>query len=184
MPVFISLLRGINVGGNKIVKMDALQQVYSSLGFARVQTHLQSGNVLFQSELTDRARLAKKIEDAIEETFGFQSDIVLRNSAQLREVIARSPWSTEQLADPGRLLVLFLSGVPDSAALRDFLKAHAGPEEIAAKGQELYLSFPTGMGQSKLNTVQLLKKLKTSGTGRNWNTVTKLLELAQRMDAL
>ncbi len=178
MPVYISLLRGINVGGNKLIKMDALKALYAALGFDRPRTLLQSGNVVFSVKGSDQARLEKRIAGAIAQEFGFEVEIVLRSVSQWQDVIARSPFARRKL-DPSRLVVMFLARKPDPEGLRRLLAADIAPEEIVPGGQELYIHYPNGIGRSKLGKVPMEKLLKVPGTARNWNTVTKLFDLAQ-----
>lgn len=178
MPVFISLLRGINVGGNKLIKMEALKGLYASLGFDHPRTLLQSGNVVFGAKGTDQARLEKRIAGAIAEEFGFEVEIMLRSLSQWRDMMARNPFAGRDL-NPSRLVVMVLARKPDAEGLRRLLATDIAPEEIVPSGKELYIHYPDGIGRSKLAKVPMEKLLKTPGTARNWNTVTKLFDLAQ-----
>jgi uncharacterized protein (DUF1697 family) len=179
MAIFISLLRGINVGGNKIIKMDALRTLCESAGLTQVRTYLQSGNVVFASEQTDRAQLIAQLEAGIQQLFGFSAEVILRSPEEISRVIDHHPLSPDKLADPKRLLVMFLSSTPSAAAIDSLLKTFEEPEEIHPRGQEIYLYYPDGVGRSKLAPGFIEKQLKVSGTARNWNTVTALLTLAQ-----
>jgi uncharacterized protein (DUF1697 family) len=178
MPVYISLLRGINVGGHKKIKMADLRALYESLDFTGTKTILQSGNAIFESQQSDRVQLSKQIEAAIEEHFDFHTHIIIRTTAEMKDVIERNPFSAEQETDPKKLLVMFLSAVPDAAAIDNLRQAHSGSEKIQSSGQELYLYYPDGAGRSKLTTTLIEKKLAIVGTARNWNTVSKLVVLA------
>ncbi|MBZ0306624.1 MAG: DUF1697 domain-containing protein, partial [Anaerolineae bacterium] len=142
MPVYISLLRGINVGGHKKIKMADLRALVESLGFTHTQTLLQSGNILFESDPSDPVQLAQQLENAVEAHFGFSSHIIIRTPAEMNEVMERNPFSTEQETDPSKLLVMFLSALPDAEAIANFMQAHTGSEKIHASGQELYLYYP------------------------------------------
>ena len=179
MPVYISLLRGINVGGHKRIKMAELRALYESLGLAGAQTLLQTGNVVFKSDIDDPAQVCKLIEDGIEQQFGFHSQIILRTPDELRGVIERNPLFARSAFDPKKLLVMFLADIPALNAIDDLIEAHTGPESIDIDGREAYLYYPDGMGRSKLSNVLVEKKLGVAGTGRNWNTVTRLNELAE-----
>jgi uncharacterized protein (DUF1697 family) len=183
MTTVVSMLRGINVGGNRIIKMDALRALYESLGLERPQTFIQSGNVVFRTKARAVAPLAKKIEDAIERTFGFRSDVLCRTSAELRSVIARNPFAKRQDINPGKLLVVFLSGAVDNEARKKLLEIKAEPEELLFDGCELYIYFPNGQARPNLSMAQVERAHKRAWTGRNWNTVTKLLEIAESMEA-
>lgn len=178
MPVYISLLRGINVGGNKKIKMAELKTLYEALGFSRVQTLLQSGNALFEGPEADPETLAAQIEAGIERQFGFHASVIMRTAEEWQGVIARHPFSAEQLSDPQKLLITFLQQEPAAAALETLRQAHSGPETIHNSGRELYIHYPEGMGRSKLDHSLIERKLKITGSGRNWNTVSKLAALA------
>ncbi len=182
MPVYISLLRGINVGGNKRVKMDALRAIYESVGLAEPKTLLQSGNVVFKSEQTDRAALTKQIETGIETGAGFHSDILLRTLDEWRDVIARHPFPEERGLDGSRVLVTFMARTPDAKVVESVQRGNPGPEEVFVSGDEIWVYFPDGMGRSKLAAALVEKNLKATGTGRNWNTVLALLTLAETLE--
>ena len=183
MAVIISLLRGVNVGGHHKIKMEALRALYVLLGLRDVQTYVQSGNVVFRGKDQSLTRLAKQIEDAIDGRFGFRPDVILRTPSDLRNVIAGNPFAKRRDIDPSKLLVTFLAKDPGSEARQYFLKLKADPEELRISGRELYINFPNGMGRSKLPWAAIGKILNTPGTARNWNTVQKLLEIAERLEA-
>jgi uncharacterized protein (DUF1697 family) len=179
MTVYVSLFRGINVGGHHQVRMDALKELHETLGLKDVVTYIQSGNVVFSSDDANPAQLSLQIEDSFAQRFGFQVKVMVRTSAELQEIIAHSPFQPEK--EPNRILVLFLATLPEHAALEDFRQAYAGPEEFYLIGQEVYAYYPDGMGRSKLSLTLLEKKLKAVGTGRNWNTVLQLQKLVERL---
>jgi uncharacterized protein (DUF1697 family) len=179
MSVVISMLRGINVGGHHMIKMEALRTLYESLGLLSPQTWLHSGNVIFRTERRDLVPLVKRIENGIERSFGFRVDVILRTPSELRDVIARNPFATRSGIDPSKLLVTFLAGSPAPEGRNQLTRTKVDPEELRIDGCELYTYFPNGMARPKLSWATIEKMLKTSGTGRNWNTVTKLLEMAE-----
>jgi len=178
MPMLISLLRGVNVGGHHKVKMDELRALYESLGFEDVQTYINSGNVLFRTAGRDLVRLRKRIEDAIESACGFRATVILRTPSDLRGVIARNPFAARPGMDPSKLAIHFLAADPSAAAREQVRAMDAAPEELHIDGRELYMYFPNGMARPKLSLPQVEKTLQVSGTSRNWNTVRKLLEMA------
>jgi uncharacterized protein (DUF1697 family) len=181
MTVIVSLLRGVNLASHRRLKMDELRKVYDSLGLQNVQTLLQSGNVIFKTKADPR--LAKRIEDAIEKTFGFHSDVILRTSAELREVIARNPFAKRPGIEPSKFLVWFLAADPGSEAREKVLQIKTEPEEMRIADRELYIYYTNGMARPKIPMALIERTLKTVGTGRNWNTVTKLLEIAESIDS-
>jgi uncharacterized protein (DUF1697 family) len=183
MAVLISMLRGVNVGGHNKISMDALRTLYESLGLRDAQTYVQSGNVVFRAEERDLVRLGKRIESAIESSFGFRPDVIVRTASELRDAIRRNPFATRRGIDPSKLLVTFLARDPGAEARSKVLGIKTDPEEVHLDGREVYIYFPNGMGRTKLSWVSMAEKLKTSGTGRNWNTVRKLLEMAEKLEA-
>ncbi len=182
MPVMISMLRGVNVGGHHKIKMEALRALYESLKFEDPRTYVQSGNVIFRSKEKNSTALAKKIQDAIERTFGFRPEVILRATNELRKAIAANPFTNRDL-EPGKILVTFLAGEAGPEGRANLLRLKAHPEELHLKGRELYIYFPDGAGKSKLPWSQVEKLLQTTGTARNWNSVTKMLEIAEEMEA-
>jgi uncharacterized protein (DUF1697 family) len=170
VPTVVGLLRGVNVGG-RTLPMAELREVVDSLGFDDVRTYIQSGNVLFSAPRSPKPAV---LEEAIERRFGLAVDVMLRSAAELRRVIERNPFPD---AERSRLHVGFMAKKPppkDVAALDEDAFV---PERFAVVGAELYLHLPGGMGRSKLPDY-VLRRLKVPTTLRNWNTVTKLAELA------
>ncbi len=183
MAVIVSMLRGVNLVSHNRIKMDALRALYKSLGLRDAQTYVVSGNVVFRTKARNLTALAKRIEDAIEKNFGFRPRVILRTTSELNDVVARNPFRNRRGIEPSKLLVTFLESHPAAEALEQVLKIKADPEEMHIHGREVYIYFPDGIGRSKLSWVTVEKKLKTAGTGRNWNSVTKLLEMAERLEA-
>ena len=183
MPVLVSMLRGVNVGSHNKVNMGELRALYESLGLQDPQSYVQSGNVVFRTKERNFTALAKRIEKAIERNFGFHSDVIVRTPSELRDVIARNPFGKRRAIHPGKLLVTFLASDPSAEARDLVLKMKTDPEELHIDGREVYIYFPNGMGRSKLSWPTIGKTLGTSGTGRNWNSVTKLLEIAEKLEA-
>jgi uncharacterized protein (DUF1697 family) len=183
VTVVISMLRGVNVGGHHQIKMDALRELYASLGLRDAQTYIQSGNVIFRTERRHLARLPARIADGIEQSFGFRPDVILRTLPELLDVIASNPFAARQGINPSRLLVTFLAQDPDQEARDRVLKMDAAPEEIQIIGRQLYAHCPNGMARPKLSWAVIERALKTSGTGRNWNTVQKLAGMAGKLEA-
>src|SRR5215813_10186898 len=179
MTVVISMLRGVNVGGHNKIKMAALRALYESLKFEDVATFIQSGNVVFRTKERDMAKASNRIGDGIEKAFGFRPGVILRTAEEMREVIARNPFAARNDIEPGKLLVLFLDGLPDAECRKNVLTVKVDREELRVDGRELYIYFPDGMGRSKLSTAAVERALKVSGTGRNWNSVLKLMEMAE-----
>jgi uncharacterized protein (DUF1697 family) len=179
MTAYVSLFRGINVGGNQIVRMDALKELHLSLGLKDVQTYIQSGNVVFTSDNTDVTQIQKEIEDGFAQTFGFRVKVMVRTAGELNAIIEKNPFQNQPVKEPNRVIALFLASDPSITALEDIQKTYAGPEEIHIIGQEVLIYYPDGMGRSKLTNTFLEKKLKSAGTARNWNTVLRLQKMME-----
>jgi uncharacterized protein (DUF1697 family) len=177
------MLRGVNVGGHNKVGMDVLRAIYDSLALRNVQTYVQSGNVIFTTKERDIDRLANEIENAIELRSGFRCDVIVRTVSQLRDVIRRNPFANRQGIEPSKLLVTFLAKAPSQEACDKVLAIKTEPEELRLDAREHYIYFPNGIGRSRLPAAAIAKALNTPGTGRNWNSVTKLLEIAESVEA-
>ena len=175
MGAYVAMLRGINVGGKNKIKMPELQALFVGLGHADVVTYIQSGNVVFTSRAKGAPRLASAIEKQIARDFGLEIPVVLRTKAELAKVIAGNPFANADLA---KVHVTFLAQKPPAALVRALDGHSAEPDEFRVVGREIYLHCPKGYGNTKLNNTFWERRLKTAATARNWNTVTKLFELA------
>ena len=180
--VIISMLRGVNVGAHNRVRMEALRATYMSLGLTDLQTYVQSGNLLFQTREPNLTNLATRIGDALEEAHGFRPAVILRTRTELRQVIARNPFAERDGIEPNKLLVNFLLQEPTAQAGVATREISIDPEQMHLAGREMYIYFPHGMGRSKFPWPRINQALNATGTGRNWNTVTKLLEMAEAME--
>jgi len=183
MPVVISLLRAVNVGGHAVIKMADLKSLYESLKFRDVQTYVQSGNVVFRTDNTDLKLLSKKIQTAIEKRFKVTPGVLLRTAKDLRDVVAANPFAKRSDVLPAKLLVYFLHEELTRDAATELKKLPPNAEELIPARRELYIYFPDGMGKSKLPWRAVEKHSITPGTGRNWNTVTKLLAMAEELES-
>jgi uncharacterized protein (DUF1697 family) len=181
MTAFICLLRGVNVGGNKMLKMDALKALCGTIGLRDAKTYLQSGNVVFGSDETDRAVLTSRIEEGIRKKSGLEVKIILRTAAELRKVIAANPLPLET-HNPAALLVTFLGGPITKEAKALLASLKIASEELHFGKQELYLYFPEGIAGSKLSNALTEKKLGVNVTARNWNTANALLKMAEEIE--
>jgi len=182
MAVVISMLRGVNVTGHNMIKMEVLRALYESLGLRDPQTYIQSGNVVFRTKGRNLSALARRIENAIERSFGFRPSVIVRTPDELRDVAARNPFAARRDIAPNKLLVMFLASDPSAEAREQVLRIDVEPEELRIDGREVFIHYPNGMARPKLPWTKIEKMLQTSGTGRNWNTVTKLLEIAEELE--
>ena len=184
MPTLISMLRGINVSGQKTIQMAELKAFYESLGYTRVTTYVQSGNVVFDSADQDVSALAGSLEKEITRRFGFSVGVIVRHSADFGRIIASNPFVTHRNEDPHRLHVTFLSALPSAVALNNLKESKDSKEPIDTtdeyflSGTEIFLFCPNGYGKTKLSNSFFEKKLSVLATTRNWKTVTALYSLA------
>jgi uncharacterized protein (DUF1697 family) len=178
MTTHLALLRGINVGGHKQVAMADLRDVLTQLGFADARSLLQSGNLVFRCDARQRADLERLLETETARRLALQTDFFVRTAAEWDAVIARNPFRTEAVRNPGHLVVVFLKDMPAAGDVKALQAAITGPEVLRAEGRHVYIVYAGGIGRSRLTSGVIDRYLGTRGTGRNWNTVLKLGALA------
>jgi uncharacterized protein (DUF1697 family) len=174
MSVFISLLRGVNVGQRQM-KMAELKEVYEGLGYTSVQTYLQSGNVVFSAKPS--ARLSERIREAIEKRFGFEVPVLILTPDRVNEIIAENPLQSEAGVDPAFLHFTFLLEVGKGPLPAEIPAVTAERAVLGRNG--VYLYCPGGYGRTKLSNTYFERVLKTSATTRNWRTILALEALAR-----
>ena len=180
MTAAVALLRGVNVGGHRKMPMAELRGLAIDLGLEQVATYVQSGNLVFRTKAKVDARLARKVEAAIAERFGFTSEVILRTALEIRAVVEANPWAKRPAWDSAKLLVTFLREDPGGAARERVLALNGGPEELWISGRELFVYYPAGIGRAKLTPSKIDQALgKVVGTGRNWKSVLALLAMAE-----
>ncbi|MFI0819830.1 DUF1697 domain-containing protein [Streptomyces sp. NPDC021098] len=174
----IALLRGINVGGNKTFPVARQRALMAELGYEDVTVHLQTGNIVFADPGTPPGRTARALEDAFAADLGFSVPVMVRTRDELAAAVDANPYPAA-VAEPKTLHMVFLSDVPtDTSALDALDPAAYAPDEFRLIGREIYLHAPNGVGRSKLAAKLGSPRLGVTATARNWNTVTKLLALA------
>lgn len=183
MAVVIAMLRGVNLGSYQKLNMEALRTLCSGFGLQDVQTYIQSGNVVFREDGGDFESLAGKLEEGIHHRFGFRPAVIVRTAAELRKVIANNPFADRPGVEPNRLLVVFMAGAPTRPARDQLLAVPCEPEELRIKGRELYVYYPQGMARPRIPLTRMEKMLQVSCTGRNLNTVKKLLAMAETVES-
>jgi uncharacterized protein (DUF1697 family) len=169
VPRQIALLRGINVGGTKMVEMARLRALLEELGYHDVRTYVNSGNAVFSGP----RRSEKNLEAAIAKTFGFDVPVVLRSRDELADIVKANPLG-DVATDPAKYLVVFCA----ADASPDLDPADFAPETFLVRGREVYLWTPSGIRDSPLAKLLATKPLGGKSTARNWRTVEKLLALA------
>lgn len=174
--VFVALFSGINVGGNRIVKMAELRAFFEEVGFTDVASYVQSGNVVFRAKKGDAAALTKQIEAAFEKKWGFYSRIMVRDLGWFERLVNENPYP-EVAGDPTKLHAYTLEREPTADEIARLAEKCTGPESFEVKGDVLYLKAPDGLGKSVFANL-LPRVLKVPGTARNWRSVLALLEMA------
>lgn len=172
------MLRGINVSGQKIIRMERLRAAFEELGFAQVKTYVQSGNVIFETD-KPAASLAATIEKKILAEFGFEVPVLTKSAKELADIVKRNPFVKDPDIDPTKLHVTFLSDNPPRNALELLQPLAAGAEQVRLVSRAVYLFCPNGYGNTKLTNTAIEKKLSCRATTRNWTTTNKLLEMAE-----
>jgi uncharacterized protein (DUF1697 family) len=175
----ISMLRGINVGGHKRIKMDQLRASFEALSFDEVQTYIQSGNVVFQTRELSPVALSKRIEERILHDFGFAVSVVSRTADEMGEAIRNNPFLKQRRIDQEKLHVTFLSEAPAPFALKKLQDLAALPDQSHCFGKEIYLYLPNGVSGSSLMKTPWDRVLSVVATTRNWNTVHQLYEMCR-----
>ena len=176
---YISILRGINVSGQKKIKMSDLKSLYELLSFQNVVTYIQSGNAIFDATVKNKVDLKAKIEEAIEEKYKFHVPVEIRTRREIGDIIKSCPFGLVDLVEDGtKVLVTFLSSKPSEVRFFDIQKYVVAPEKLVVRGKEAYLYCPNGYGKSKLSNTFLEHKLGVKATTRNWKSIHKLYELS------
>jgi uncharacterized protein (DUF1697 family) len=177
MPRYIALLRSVNVAGHGRLAMAEVKKSFVALDFADVSTYIQTGNIFFSSAGKSATKLAADIEHRLERDFGSSPAVILRTVPELRRAMKASPFPAKG-ADPARHHVTFLAEKPSAERLAAFEVPTSGRDELVINGREVYVHTPDGYGNSKLSGAMLERRLGVVSTTRNWNTVSKLAELA------
>lgn len=175
MVTYIALLRGINVSGQKLIKMPHLRTMFEEMGYGNPRTYIQSGNVAFETGRQDENRLRQSVETQLNRKLGYEVSVVLRTQAQVRSVLADMPFP-EKIASQ-RVYVTFLQHEPDLAKAADLVAYTYGREQFAVVGREVYASVDHDLTKSLFDTMWVERKLGVVATVRNWNTVNKLAHL-------
>ncbi|HEU5047497.1 MAG TPA: DUF1697 domain-containing protein [Rickettsiales bacterium] len=177
MAIWIAFFRGINVGGNNLLPMKALAALLEKQGCTEVVTYIQSGNAVFRHKEGNAAKLSGIIRRAIEAQHGFAPHMVLLRLEELERAAASNPFSHAE-QDPKSLHVFFLTETPPSPDMRELESVKAANEAFFLQDRLFYLHAPDGIGRSKL-AAKAERLLGVGATARNWNTVSKMLELAR-----
>ena len=175
---YVALLRGINVGGRNKLPMKDLVRLFVEAGCDNPRSFIQSGNVVFRADPAVAAGLPDFIAAKIATDFGYRTPVLLRTIAQMRHVMSNNPFLHEG-ASKDTLHVMFLADRPSQSQVDTLDPNRSPPGAFRVRGQDVYLHLPLGVADTKLTNSYFDSKLGTVSTGRNWRTVTKLLELME-----
>ncbi|NUM49732.1 MAG: DUF1697 domain-containing protein [Flavobacteriales bacterium] len=182
MTTYISILRGINVSGQKLIKMDRLRELYQNIGFNNVTTYVQSGNVVFQSNNSDVGNLKQKISQQIQKNFEFEVPVIVLTINELSLIINNNPFKNNLKKEHTHLYVTFLSSKPKYCEKEIIESKIQKEEEICFSEKAIYLYCPNGYGRTKLNNNFLEATLKVVATTRNWKTTNELFKMANQIN--
>ena len=175
---YVSLLRGINVSGQNIIKMDALRTLYEKIGFQSVRSYIQSGNVIFTCSNMDVQAIERKIKNAIETDFGYNVTVIVKTGGDWEQILRQNQFIKEADIDVKKLHVTFVAGeLPDESAVY-IDPQKIGNDRFAIRKNAIFIYCPDGYGRAKLTNVFWEKTLGLAATTRNWNTVNKLNDLS------
>lgn len=175
--VYVAWLRGINVGGNKQVKMELLKKVFVALGFENVRTYIASGNVLFETNTLQTDTLVARIEDALIKNCGFEIRVMVRTVRELELLVKRNPFKEDQWEIGDKLYACFLEKSITDAQKKNLELLQTEVDTLEMFDTDVLLFARKNKGKSLISTNLLEKKLKMAGTMRDWNTVKKMVEL-------
>lgn len=179
MTTYISMLRGINVSGQKMIKMEALRNMFEEMKFNSVQSYIQSGNIIFVTGKQSTTTLEKKINTNIMKYFGFDVPVTVKEMSEFKTIVNANPFLKLKNKDSNFFHITFLSSVPDSALIRSLKTGNYNNDEFEVTGSNIFLYCPGGYGNTKLTNTFFESKLKVHATTRNWKTALELLRMAE-----
>lgn len=177
MKTYIALLRGINVGGHKKIKMADLRVLMNQLGFSAVETYIQSGNIVFDSNENERSLLGQNIKKAIAETFGFDVPILLKTKQEIAAILEESPFKKAADIAENKIYYTLLHETPKEDAIASLVAKDYPNERFVITANCVYLNCFLGAGKAKLNNALIERKLNVQATTRNHRTLLKLLAM-------
>ena len=181
METYISILRGINVSGKRIIKMDALSKMFEKLKFKNTKTYIQSGNVVFQSPKTECEVLENQLSKQILKQFNLEVPVIVKSQKELIFVSKNNPFVNTRNEDITKLHVTFLSETPEQTNIDKIKVGIFGNDEFIISGKAIYLFCPDGYGNTKLSNAFFETKLKVTATTRNWKTIGELVKIAENI---
>lgn len=177
----LALLRGINVSGHNIIKMEALKTMLENIGFTNVKTYIQSGNVFVETEDESGFGVGFKIKQEIFKTFGHEVPVIVIDKNDLELCLKNNPFLEDKEVDTKKLYVAFISKELPSSAINELKISQFKPDEAVIDGNRIFIKYDIGAGKTRLDQKYIEKKLNVTATMRNWNTINKLLEMYEEV---
>lgn len=174
---WVVLLRGINVSGQKLIKMELLRNYLSEVGFENVKTYIQSGNIVLESKETDAEKLAEKIMTLLKKKFGYEVPTMVRSYDDFTKVIEDNPFKNRVFHEKEKLYVGFLQQLPEDSLIKIMESLNSESETCKVVHKEIYIVYMKDGRKLKFSNNFMERKLKTSITTRNWTTVNKICAL-------
>ena len=178
MPTYIALLRGINVSGQKKIKMSELRELMNSWGFDDVQTYIQSGNLIFKYPRSESPTIERKIKEGIAQSYSYEVEVFVVERKELWTIVKNSPYKVDNGTDKKQIYFVFLMDKPDAEENQSLRLEKYEGEEFTITERCIYLNCLNGYGKAKCNNNFFEKRLKIRATTRNYNTVSTLLKLS------
>ncbi len=179
MNTYIALLRGINVSGQKIIRMADLKAHLEELGWEGIQTYIQSGNIVFRSVEGNPRQLAHKIKQKLQDKYGLDVPTLVLEPHELMDIIRNNPFTRDPATQQDRLYVTFLFDMPLADLTRKLQELKQPNEQFKIEDKVIYLYYTEGYGRAVMNNNAFEKRLKVEATSRNWKTINKLYEIAR-----
>lgn len=173
MTRYVALLRSVNLGPNRL-KMEDLRATFEGAGFADPKTVVQTGNVIFESDASVHA-LEPRLEELLHLRFSYGTKVFVRSAAHMAALVDANPFPDMARDDPAHLVAMVMREAPTADQLAALRAAIIGPEQVQAIGSDVYLRYPDNIGDSKLTSAVIERRLASPGTARNWNTVMKVV---------
>lgn len=177
MTTHLALLRGINVSGHNMIKMEALKTTLEAIGFQNVQTYIQSGNVFVDTNEENSSKVGFQIKQEIFKAFGHEVPVVVIAKEDLKACFKNNPFLKEKEVDSKKLYVAFVSIALKSESINDLKISQFKPDECSIDENRIYIKYAVGAGKTRFDQKYIEKKLNVTATIRNWNTVTQLLKM-------
>ena len=178
MNKFIVLLRGINVSGQKKIKMIELKSLLEQEGFFNVVTYIQSGNIVLDAKQSNTAEVSSIVRNMLDKTFGWDVKVLSKKPQEISNIVEANPFSTLPDLNTKFLAVTMLEDTPSAEKLELIAPFNTADEQFKVLGNNIYIYCPNGFGRAKISNNFFEQKLKVAATSRNWNTMNKLVALS------